>query len=369
MRESRASFKQIYQFAVRSFIWRDEVVVLYRSALDSENNIVTAESLVGKEKHCRYTCLSCEREMVARVNGSIKRPHFAHKAVGECNGETYLHKLAKKVFVKTFRNCQESGKPFTIRFDAPRVCNRFKLLTCKTCNVGRDSHEYDLTQYYSDLRVEKRDGRFVPDVSLLSEQRPDDIIYIEIKVNHFLSEEKAFSGKRIIEIPVKSEDDIERIKSGIIDSKHASFMGFFPEIHVVPDDECSCKDENFFAFYVLSSGRACLTHGCLSYLENKINKMDSNLIWFELLEKGQSELGFWDARKSIFESGLYKAYLHKVPFKNCILCKHRGQEWQKVDEHFVFCKLHKKAGSSNYANRCSNYEVAKNRFNPYTMGY
>lgn len=347
-------------------------MVLYRYALDSKDQITQADSLAGIEHRDVYRCIACERELIARVNGSIKRPHFAHKSVGECDGETYLHKLGKQAFVETFHQCQEQGKPFMIRFTAPRVCNRFKSLTTRVCEVSDTPHEYDLTQYYTHLQTEKRDGEFIPDVSLLSTKRPDDIVYIEIAVNHFLSEEKARSGKRIIEIPVKTEEDIERIRSGVIDDQHASFKGFNPKIHVVPDAECECAKRNYYAFYVFRSGKAQLDHGSLRSLENKINRMQS-LVWTRLRKEQTSDSGYGyyndESTNTLFNTFVSQAFSEEVPFKNCYLCKYSGKSWERMNEHCVFCKLHKKSCDSNYANKCASYSVAEYHTCKYSTGY
>lgn len=340
-------------------------MVKYRYALDSNGEIVSAESLVGTTSRCTYTCVSCERELIARVNGTIQRPHFGHKSVIECNGETYLHRLAKKAFVETFQKCQREGVPFTIRFDAPRVCNRFKSLTKRVCDVGNDRHEYDLTQYYTDLRVEKRDGEFIPDVSLHSTDRPDDIVYIEIAVTHFLSEEKTRSGKRIIEIPVSDEDDIDRIRNASVDDEHATFKGFFPTINVIPDAECNCARENYFAFYVFRSGKAFLDHGSLRSLQNKINSMKSSLLWLHLTKERPHNDGYGyyneETPSTLFVTNVNHAFSKKVPFKNCYLCRYHGQSWDESTEHGVYCKTYRKSCNSNDANTCDRYRLPKYR--------
>lgn len=340
-------------------------MVLYRYALDSSDNIILADSLVGVPSREAYRCISCGRELIPRVNGAVQRPHFGHKSVGECNGETYYHFLAKKVFEDTFNKCKKNAVPFMIRFTAPRVCNRFKPITNRVCDVGSDQHEYDLTQYFTDIRIEKRDGKFIPDISLHSRDRPSDVLYIEIAVTHFLSDVKQQSGKRIIEIHVSDEDDIELIGNGIIDETRASFTGFYPTINLTPDADCECARRNYFAFYVFRSGNAHLDHGSLRSLEPKINKMKPNLTWINLTEEYVSNDGYdyynHQTPNRLFNTSVDQAYAESVPFKNCYLCEHSGKTWGKVTEHHVFCKLHKKSCDSNYANRCNDYRIAKYR--------
>ena len=46
-------------------------------------------------EHGTFYCISCGKEMVAKL-GDKKSHHFAHKVNDvSCNSETYLHKLAK----------------------------------------------------------------------------------------------------------------------------------------------------------------------------------------------------------------------------------------------------------------------------------
>ena len=325
---------------------------------------MSAESLAGTQDRDTYHCVSCERELIARVNGKVQRPHFGHKKSVECNGETYLHRLGKKAFVETFRKCQDEDIPFTIRFDAPRVCNRFKQLTNRICDIGNDRHEYDLTQYYSTLKEEKRDGEFVPDVSLHSNERPDDIVYIEIAVTHYLSSKKANSGNRIIEIPIATEDDVERIRSGTIDDKHATFRGFYPDLQIVPDAECNCGKKKFFAFYVYNSGKSILENGSLRALQNKIHQLKDKLIWVNLIPEIEDDN---DARyfmdripNKLFIKNLRMAQKLGVPVKNCFLCRYHGHNWNASKGHNIYCKTFKKACGSNEASTCDRYRLEQN---------
>lgn len=336
-------------------------MLLYTRALDSAGEIVDAKSLVGVKERDNYTCLSCNSQMISRVNGKKQRPHFAHKATGECNGETYLHKLAKQTFVEAFRECQAANLPFTIQFSAPRVCNRFRRLIHRMCTVGEDRHEYDLTRYYTELRVEKRDGKFIPDISLHSEQRPDDVVYVEIAVSSFLSPEKADSGNRIIEIPVRDEDDIDRLRSKIISDQHATFLGFFPKINVVADAECRCASEDYNLFYILQSGKAYLDQGCLRSLESKINAMKPNLVWMNLFGQRapEDEFGFYTCQKrmSIFLRNVQQAKSEGVVFKNCYMCKYHNQQRKYASEHALYCWSHKRKCNSNDAIECDRYRL------------
>ena len=114
--------------------------------------------------------------------------------------------------------------------------------------------------------MEKRDGAFVPDLLLFCKNDPERKLYVEIAVTHFLSEPKQASGERIIEIPVESEEDVERIRAGHLSEKEARFVGFAPQPAEVVDAECACCSRVFFALIVYESGKSILKQETLNEL-------------------------------------------------------------------------------------------------------
>lgn len=74
-------------------------MIQYKYALDGEGNLVDitrmAKNLRGKACNCK--CLSCGKSMIARIGNGKVTPHFAHYTKNNCNGETYLHELGKKI--------------------------------------------------------------------------------------------------------------------------------------------------------------------------------------------------------------------------------------------------------------------------------
>ena len=67
--------------------------LLYTSALDSKNTLVTA---LQAEKGDKYSCPLCQGKMILRKSGKdgpgSRRPHFAHKALTiDCTPEGVLH--------------------------------------------------------------------------------------------------------------------------------------------------------------------------------------------------------------------------------------------------------------------------------------
>ena len=80
----------------------------YQYAKDQLGQVVRAIDLIGKEQQSDFTCLGCDNILIAKVNGKIKQPHFAHKSIQECTGETYLGEFKHEVrqFQKPYDNQQ-----------------------------------------------------------------------------------------------------------------------------------------------------------------------------------------------------------------------------------------------------------------------
>lgn len=110
----------------------------YQYAKNEHGKIVKAVDLVGQEEKSEYICLGCDNPLIAKVNGKIKKPHFAHKTVLECNGETYLHRLGKRAFFETYQKCLAENEPFYITFHVPKKCQKFK-----NPNLGK-SHRHKI---------------------------------------------------------------------------------------------------------------------------------------------------------------------------------------------------------------------------------
>jgi hypothetical protein len=324
-------------------------MIKYRFALDSSGRISPAETLTGKVTDDGFTCISCEKPMIARVNGRIQRPHFGHKVQGACNGETYLHRLAKLAFQETYLKCLDRRTPFIISIKTTKVCDKFKGKFSCFSHLGEDEHEYDLTQYYTDLKVEKRDNNFIPDVSLHSKSRSNELIYIEIAVSHSLSETKIASEKRIIEIPVQNEDDIDVIRSARLTSSTARFKGFSPKINSIPDSECLCAKKEVYVFYVFESGKAFLDYELLETIKIKIERLAKKIKYFKIIPDDYANRG------EMFVEQVLLAKQCRVPIKNCYLCRYHGDIFYDFSIHGIFCKTYRRKCHSNDATECDRY--------------
>ncbi|WOQ36168.1 competence protein CoiA family protein [Acinetobacter soli] len=51
----------------------------YQFAIDESGKTVNALDLAGRQISSKYIFLGCDNELIAKVNGQVKKPHFAHK--------------------------------------------------------------------------------------------------------------------------------------------------------------------------------------------------------------------------------------------------------------------------------------------------
>ena len=182
----------------------------YPYARNSSGSITHIED--SESGQC-YTCIECETEMIPR-RGEEKIWHFAHKTLSECNGESWLHKAGKEVFIARFIWCLINKKPFNIGFDYPykTVCEKNTL-----CQKSREHRHYEnLTKYYTHIETEKSNGGFRPDIRLYN---PDTghSMWVEIVVTSRPSKEKMASGHKIIQITLKDKKCLKRMTDAFSD--------------------------------------------------------------------------------------------------------------------------------------------------------
>lgn len=273
-----------------------------------------------------------------------------------------MHRLGKEVFYETYQKCLTENEPFYITFNAPKKCQKYKGTIRKHCDLGYVQKSFDLTAYYSHIEVEKRHDSFIPDLLLTRQTNPEDSIYIEIAVTHFLSEKKENSGKRIIEIPLNSEEDVEKIYKADLQQSDALFLGFNQESEPIVDAECKCQRKKYFAFHVWDSGKSWLGLEYLADIQTKMKKYQDKILYTNIIEtdlefeNSSSLMGY--AHGDIFIAQLKLAVENKVPVKSCFLCKYSGDNYNYVENQPIYCKAKKMACNSNQAAECDWYRLA-----------
>lgn len=293
--------------------------VRYQFAYDSNNTIVDINDVSKDSKHNnKYTCISCGEEMIAKL-GDIKKHHFAHKNDCTCNGETYLHKLAKRLIKEKF----DTSKEFKIEvFQQYKCC---KHETCpsydsKTCHSGTYKW-YDLKKYYTKCKEEviiKKDNTTIRADILLTKDEKTPPLMIEICVTHECTEEKKKLGYRIIEIPIKTEKDIQTILNEAWSTKTLKFMNF--NDHTIIEEPLQNKKMNRFVLF--QDDRFQLNDSDCSDEARMYSDSRLELIFFP--KPSKRNYPSYNDSELFIKYGLSYAINKFVNFRkdNCIFCNH-----------------------------------------------
>lgn len=328
----------------------------YRYAYDGNQEIVDVLELPSNrdELSDRYICLGCDRPLVAKTRNEHKEKHFAHKARLACNEETYLHRLAKLTFYDTYRACLQNNEPFFIEITYPKICRKHEDIVGHSCNVGSMRKTHDLTVYYDAIKIEKRDNEFIPDLLIYSNADPTRKLYVEIAVTHFLSDSKIQSDRRIIEIPIETEADIEKIKSKKLSENTASFLNFDWRSASITDSECSCGLKKYYYFIVYDSGKCIMDDATVREIEVKFGRVKNSVKYIKLRTFSDSE---HIERGDLFKSFVVEAIKRGFPIRNCFLCKMAGTNFNLFSGDSIFCKKNRVGCNSNAGAECKNFWI------------
>ncbi len=309
-------------------------------------------SKVDKSIKDIFTCVNCGSELIAR-KGKIKAHHFAHKAVLDCNYETYLHKLGKIVFLQTYNQCIKKGIPFYIEYISKHRCSTCETneLLKRSCSFGSKKKKFDLTSRYNLASIEKRFNGFVADI-LLESTKPEiyDKIFIEIAVSHNCEFEKQKSGIRIIEIKLNNEEDIKIIKEKYfrLGSKNLTFYNFKANINdkKIPLNQCN---KEFEVFSVLKSKKAIKRKVKAKDIQ-KISK-DKNYIYNKILSREHDNFGGKKFAKLVKEAS------HRgIDVKNCFACRYFDYNKNSKDKTLYFCsRLKLEFDNTNNGANCNKF--------------
>ena len=315
--------------------------IKYHFALEGEK-VVPIEEVDKETRHLHsYRCIGCGAEMRPR-QGSKNTWHFAHKGDDEhCGGETYLHKLAKRLIKEKF----ETPDPFSIKYHRIGTCS--KINECpfgnKTeCEVIQ-SKPINLKDYYDTCQEEIRIKGFVADLLLTNSLKPERD---PVLVKHPCTEEKLNSGLRIIEIKVEGEDDIKALLRKDVLRESLDVVKN-PEL----EDYISDKgDAKFYNFDRRTQGegerkipRAILFESGKSY----VDRYNCHSIKKKIRPNSVFEVSFVPKDGEDFcypyeYIGNIIASKNIPNFRSCILCKYRKSYMDMFMEDKTICCLYKK---------------------------
>jgi hypothetical protein len=336
-------------------------VVQYRFAHSSEKRIVDASVLATQEfpKKSEFFCLVCERSLIAKVRGGKKQPHFAHHPGADCHPETYLHRLAKLVFFEVYNQCRDESEPFFIELTHPTICRQYSDLFGACCDLKKPKAiSHNLLSYYDEIKLEPRRDGFIPDLLLFKSSRPDECVFVEIAVTHPSEDAKLGSSNKIIEIPITSESDVEKIRTRRLTESDAQFINFARPSAPVVDAECRCHDLQTHAFVLYESGKCRLSKGALCEIRKDISVREGKTRFVRLFDtRGATAFGFRPTEASIFRRGIEEARAAGHPIKNCFTCRHRRKSDSTSAEQKIYCeKLDSAFNNSNQAVECPDFE-------------
>lgn len=159
-----------------------------------------------------YYCPQCGNEMIPKM-GDIKVHHFAHKVECSCNGESYLHRIAK---IK-FKEIYDKSSQFILEYRRPIKCPH-NLDTQSCIFANNDCNSYSPTAYSMDLKaifdeclieVPVNNGQYCADILLRdSSGKSTKLLLIEFYHTHKCESDKIESGYPIVEIRIDHEDDL-----------------------------------------------------------------------------------------------------------------------------------------------------------------
>lgn len=209
-----------------------EPKLTYRFAYDDYGNIVDFHNVTKEmREQTHFWCIGCGAEMVAALGQ--KRQYFRHKIEGNCSRETYLHKLGKRKIKEIFDKESKFWISYKCQHDCAdkEKCEFYDLGYC----LQTKTDKYNLKQFYDSCEEEQYIDGYVADVLLTSKENPrTPPTLIEIWVSHKCEQSKYESGLHIIEIRLRSENDVPYIKELLLDatietptSKKTSKVGLY----------------------------------------------------------------------------------------------------------------------------------------------
>jgi hypothetical protein len=336
-------------------------VIKYQYAKDVNDQPVDINSLNEVNRHLsKYYCIGCGKEVIPKLGTSKKRAfHFAHKILAECSGETYLHLLGKELFYSTFKDSQRNNIPFLIEIPQYRICNHYTKQFDETCSIDRSTTTFNLIDHFIDIKMETREGEFIPDLVLISKNSSEKL-FIEIAVTHLSSEAKLKSNYRIIEIKVKDESDLNPIKERKLSvrNRKIKFKNF--QFKQVTKSFCGGRCEGAFYLFTLDNkGNSLMSRKSLSLIKYILAQNKEKIIHSEI--EGVDGASYLD----LFKFKIATCIEDKLKVKNCFLCRYHDLNTSSYHDGLIFCKYLRIGCNSDKAVECPSFKLEQNYVDEY----
>lgn len=340
--------------------------IKYSYCLNENNELVHISCVSAETRHSHtFFCLECGQPLIAKI-GKIKIPHFAHEADTACNGETYLHKLAKRRIREKFMSADSF--PLTFIRDVPcqdaSHCPGYMGRECIQPNVKIpiDLKKWKGNVVYDTCQEEVKVGEFRPDL-LLTGPMDDKLgpVFIEVYKTHQSEEPKVTSGNKIIETrKIKTEADIDDIiENGFIEGQNCRTFNFSPKLPFIKK-----KDVPITRFILFGNGAAKVISATeYSVMCDQLNRKVHPDSIRELNIRGE----IWVLNE---EDGTFKrigpslnpyqiglVYLTKkgMDIRNCILCKFYKENFYFYTHNYCKLGLHSPKPKQTDARNCPRF--------------
>lgn len=181
-----------------------------------------------------YTCPYCKKALRPRLG--TKRAHcYAHRPGESCELDRYIHSTAERLLKEKW----ERDEPFEISMNVHSECRDydnclFRQEYNRVCK-GTEMKTFDLKKQFSQCLVEKKFGEFIPDLCLVDESGRHEPIFIEIWSKHKNSQKKADSEYRIIEIRLRTTEELEALPGHPITESETVTFSHFKTLNTKPD--------------------------------------------------------------------------------------------------------------------------------------
>lgn len=336
--------------------------VKYGYCFDENGNLVHIMSVSKETRYThKYYCLQCGQEMIPNL-GTKKTWYFSHKAETACDGETYLHKLAKIRIREKFNSSQNFPITFsrTINCREKDSCLFFDKYCCTkhSVKIQSDLKLFMNKSIYDTCQEEISFDSFRPDLLLTNSSIPDrKPVFIEIYKTHQSDSDKVNSDYRIIETKqIITEEDIEDIiQKGFIEDKNCKTYNFKPKLPSYRGNGVP-----IIRFILHKNGKAFVDRDlCCDNMyvqSNPYSIVELNIAYDSTL----SEINNPDKCLNTYQTGLTYLVKKGWKLKNCILCK-----FYRYSDYYTtsICILYKKLLLNNptpeqtRAANCQQYEI------------
>jgi len=296
-------------------------VIKYRFAKDINNNTIDVDS-VSRNSNIKYYCIGCGKELIAKL-GNKNEHHFAHKPNEEnCNSETYLHELSKKVLFEHLLLCKNSNKQFFITLNKEKCLYSDDLY----CELLKTQETYDLLKYYNDIYLEKFVREYKPDILLTNNK--DNNLFIEIVVTHESTDEKKLNNK-IIEIFIENETDIYEIVNNGINESNRNVKLYNFRKNIIKSINCNENKCNISIGIFILTASGEIKFGNIKIASLPLLQNDKNIQKFCLNNNTI------DISENCYNF-VIECKKHNLLVKNCYICKYSSVNIFNKDRRNIY---------------------------------